>query len=153
MTATNLTVRLVEARDHASWSELFLAYGEFYETSFDDTVLSGVWSWLMLEDHPIRGFVAELEGQIVGFGHLRRHPDTFEAADSWFLDDLYTRPEARGAGIASAIIDAMAKYAQQRGGGTIRWITAQDNDRAQRLYDRIATKTSWVTYEKEIPRS
>jgi hypothetical protein len=29
----------------------------------------------------------------------------------------------------------------------VRWITAADNATAQRLYDRVATKTAWVTYD------
>jgi hypothetical protein len=29
----------------------------------------------------------------------------------------------------------------------VRWITAEDNARARRLYDRVAQKTHWVTYE------
>jgi hypothetical protein len=32
----------------------------------------------------------------------------------------------------------------------LRWITAADNVTAQKLYDRIATRTSWVTYEREL---
>lgn len=152
MSANKPVIRLVEPQDKDSWAKLFVAYGEFYETAFSEQVLEGVWSWLMEENHPVRGFVAELDGRLVGFAHLRRHPDTFEARDSWFLDDLFTEPESRGAGVASALIDTLSGYAHARGGGTIRWITAADNDRAQRLYDRIATKTAWVMYEKEVPR-
>ena len=151
MVNSAITTRLIEEQDKDQWVELFLAYGVFYETSFTTDIVEGVWRWLMTPDHPIRGFVAHDGSTLLGFAHLRRHPDTFEAADSWFLDDLFTAPEYRGAGVARALFDAMSSYAAQHGGGTLRWITAEDNDRAQRLYDRIATRTSWVMYEKDIP--
>jgi hypothetical protein len=32
----------------------------------------------------------------------------------------------------------------------IRWITREDNYRARAVYDRIATKTNWTTYDLTI---
>jgi hypothetical protein len=37
--------------------------------------------------------------------------------------------------------------AKRQGWPAVRWITAQDSVRARRLYDRVAKKTHWVTYE------
>jgi ribosomal protein S18 acetylase RimI-like enzyme len=143
------TIRPVASSDESAWRELFLAYGEFYETQFSPDTLDGVWSWLMSDDHPERGFVAEVAGAVVGFAHLQRQVDTFCAGTGWFLDDLYVHPDFRGQGVAGALIDALTRYAREHGGGDLRWITAADNHTAQKLYDRIATKTSWVMYEKD----
>lgn len=143
-------VRPIAAGDAARWRELFTAYGEFYETDFDDGVLDGVWAWLTDAEHPLVCLVAESAGRVVGFAHVREQPDTFTAGPGWFLDDLYTEPEARGSGAATALIAAIEQHAGAHGGGTIRWITAADNERAQRVYDRLATRTTWVTYEKEL---
>jgi len=147
-----LIIRPIAPGDRSQWEELFLAYGVFYETSFSPEILEGVWGWLVDPDHPVSGFVCESEGTLWGFAHLREHPDTFEAASSWFLDDLFTTPGHRGHGVGTALIEALSSHITTRGGGTLRWITAQDNVPAQRVYDRIATKTSWVMYEKETPR-
>jgi GNAT superfamily N-acetyltransferase len=106
----------------------------------------------MQEDHPLRGFVAEVEGQVAGFAHLRFQHDTFTAGAGWFLDDLFTDPDARGRGVATALITALDEYATAHGGGTLRWITADSNERARRLYDTLATPTTWVTYEREVGR-
>ncbi|HQE47242.1 MAG TPA: GNAT family N-acetyltransferase, partial [Rhodoglobus sp.] len=85
------------------------------------------------------------------FAHYRSHPDTFTGGRDWFLDDLYVDPDARGTGHATALIEHLADLARAAGpAGTLRWITAADNERAQRVYDRIATKTTWVTYEKSL---
>jgi ribosomal protein S18 acetylase RimI-like enzyme len=146
-------IRPIERRDHDSWRELFTAYGEFYETEFSPGVLDGVWTWLMDADHDVSALVAEAAGRggrsLVGFAHLRRLHDTFTAGPGWSLDDLYVIPDHRGEGIARSLIAACTATAHAAGGGTLRWITASDNTTAQRLYDTVATRTSWVTYEKE----
>ncbi|GAA1738463.1 GNAT family N-acetyltransferase [Microcella frigidaquae] len=148
--ATGVVVRAIEPRDHQRWRELFTAYGVFYETAFDDAVLDGVWAWLMDAGHPLVCLVAERDGALVGFAHLREQPDTFTAGPGWYLDDLYTEPAVRGSGAGTALLEAIAAHARSHGGGTIRWITAADNTRAQGVYDRLATRTSWVTYEWEV---
>lgn len=153
MTDTPATIRAIERRDHDDWARLFTAYGVFYETSFPHHVLEGVWDWLMDADHEVSALVAEHVApggqRLVGFAHLRRLHDTFTAGPSWFLDDLFVLPEHRGAGVARALIEACDATAHAAGGGTLRWITASDNSTAQRLYDKVATRTTWVTYERE----
>lgn len=147
---TGIVVRPITPRDHERWRALFTAYGVFYETAFDDAVLDGVWAWLMDAQHPLVCLVAERDGEVVGFAHLREQPDTFTAGPGWYLDDLYTEPAVRGSGAGTALLEAIAEHARAHGGGTIRWITAADNARAQGVYDRLATRTSWVTYEREV---
>lgn len=146
--ATTAT-RPIEPADRDAWQVLFSAYGVFYETSFAQHVLDGVWAWLMDDGHELRALVASVDERLVGFAHLRRLADTFTAGPAWFLDDLYVSPEHRGAGVARALIEACSATAHEAGGGTLRWITASDNVTAQRLYDRVATRATWVTYERE----
>jgi ribosomal protein S18 acetylase RimI-like enzyme len=142
-------VRDIREVDHDTWRELFRDYGVFYETQFSDLVLDGVWAWLMDAESDVCAVVAVDSGAVVGFAHYRSMPDTFTAARGWFLDDLYVAPDHRGAGAATALIEAVAERAASDGGGTLRWITGADNVTAQRVYDKIATRTSWVTYERE----
>jgi GNAT superfamily N-acetyltransferase len=148
---SELTIRAAWPDDEAEWRELFRAYGVFYETEFSDEVLEAVW-WQLLEDGSgIDALVAELDGTVVGLAHYRSHPDTFTGGRDWFLDDLFVDPEVRGAGVATALIEHLIGLARSsEPAGTLRWITADDNARAQRVYDRIAKKTSWVTYEVKL---
>ena len=145
-----VTVRPIAAGDRDAWAQLFVDYGVFYKTAFTPAVVDGVWSWLTDATHPTNALVAVSQpGDVVGFAIYRSVPDTFTAGLGWFLDDLFVDPAARGAGAASALIDAITTIAAAAGGGTLRWITASDNTRAQSVYNRIATRTTWVTYEKE----
>ena len=143
-------IRPIAPGDREAWQQLFRDYGVFYETEFGDDVYDGVWAWLLDPTHEVTGLVADDDGELVGFAHVRKLSDTFTAGPGWNLDDLYVVPERRGEGIARDLIETVARDAAAGGGGTLRWITAADNTTAQKLYDRIATRTSWVVYEQEL---
>lgn len=144
---TDVVVRPVAPGDEVAWRRLFRDYGVFYESDFDDAQLDHVWRLLLDPVGGVDALVAELDGEVVGIAHYRSHPDTFSRGRDWYLDDLFTDPAARGAGVASALIARLTEFARATGPGTLRWITAADNERAQRVYDRVATRTTWVTYE------
>jgi ribosomal protein S18 acetylase RimI-like enzyme len=150
VTESGIDIRPIAAADRSAWQELFRAYGVFYETDFPDEVFDGVWRWLLDPEHEVSALVADDGGELVGFAHIRRLTDTFTAGPAWFLDDLYVLPDRRGRGIASALIERAALDGAAAGGGTLRWITAADNTTAQKLYDRLATRSSWVVYEREL---
>jgi ribosomal protein S18 acetylase RimI-like enzyme len=148
--STAVEIRPIAIGDRAAWQELFRAYGVFYETEFSDGVFDRVWAWLRDPEHEVSALVADDSGELVGFAHIRRLSDTFTGGPGWFLDDLYVAPEQRGRGIARDLIERAARDGAAAGGGTLSWITAADNTTGQRLYDRIATRTTWVTYERKL---
>ncbi len=145
----SLTIRPIEPSDRAVWEKLFTAYGVFYETDFDAPVIDGVWRWLMDAEHPVNALVAVSNDTVTGFALFREQPDTFTAGPSWYLDDLYVDPATRGLGAGTALIAAITEHAVAHGGGTIRWITGAENATAQSVYDRVASKKTWITYELE----
>jgi ribosomal protein S18 acetylase RimI-like enzyme len=120
---------------------------------FDEAHLDHVATLLVTPGSGVDALVAEDDaeddaGRVVGFAHYRSHPDTFSSARDWYLDDLFVAEDARGHGAATALIEALVERARADGsGGTLRWITAATNERAQRVYDRVARRTTWVTYE------
>ena len=137
-------IRPIAAGDRAAWAELFVAYGVFYETDFTAEVVESTWSRLLDPTAGIDALVAEVEGEVVGFAHYRSHVDTFSTGRDWFLDDLFTAPAARGKGIATELIEHLKTLTD---GGTLRWITGEDNTTAQSVYNKLAKRTPWVTYE------
>lgn len=149
MSESTVTVRDIREDDHDDWRRLFVEYGVFYKTDFTPAVLDGVWAWLMDAESDVCAVVAVDDGRAYGFALYRQLPDTFTAGPAWFLDDLYVEPGHRGSGAGAALIDAVAERAASDGGGTLRWITAADNATARSVYDKLATKTTWVTYERE----
>jgi hypothetical protein len=51
--------------------------------------------------------------------------------------------------VATKLISALRDFADANGGGTISWITADDNLTAQSVYNKLATRAKWVTYEMD----
>lgn len=143
-----MEVRAVREDDKDDWKRLFRAYGVFYKTTMAEDTMHRVWGWLTDDAHPIFGLVAVDDGVVIGFAHYSRLLDTFTGGPEWFLDDLYVESFARGKGTATALIESISSHAAANGGGKLRWITAADNATAQSLYNKVANRTTWVTYEK-----
>ena len=143
-----VTIRHVAAGDRAAWDGLYAGYAAFYRVDQTPAMRDRVWGWLMDAGHETEGLVAcGPDGTVIGLAHYRAFARPLSASAGGFLDDLFVDPAARGSGAAEALIAALRGIGTARGWTVIRWITAADNTRARRLYDRVAAETSWVTYD------
>lgn len=142
-----LTARPLQPQDETAWRDLYRGYADFYKVPMNDTILAATWSWLMDEWHPLEGLLASQGAEAIGFAHFRTQPKPLLGEDAGFLDDLFVQPANRGAGAARLLINELATIARARGWKSVRWITAEDNAVARRLYDQVSSATSWVTYE------
>ena len=144
-----ITVRPIAAGDRAGWDMLYQGYASFYGVDQTAAMRDRVWGWLMDPGHEVTGFVAEAGG-VVGLAHVRAFARPLSATVGGFMDDLFVAPEARGTGAAEALIAAVRAHGVAQGWSVIRWITAEDNARARAVYDRVAVKTAWVTYDIKL---
>lgn len=136
------------AEEHrADWERLYAAYAEFYKVEQTQEMRERVWGWIMDPDHELEAMVALAAGRPIGLAHYRPFTRPLMAAMGGFLDDLYVEPEQRGTGIAERLIQRLCDIGKERGWTLIRWITQDHNYRARGLYDRLATRTHWITYD------
>lgn len=145
-----MEIRAVRASDKAEWAALYAGYAAFYKVEQTEAMRETVWGWLMDSAHGTEGLVAEIDGALVGLAHFRPYARPLSASVGGFLDDLFVGPAARGSGAAEALITALGDLGRARGWTVIRWITAEDNYRARGLYDRLADRTKWVTYDIKL---
>ncbi len=146
-----ITTRPVTQDDFDRWNALYEGYAQFYKVAQDQGMRDTVWGWLHDENHQTEGFVAQdASGKVIGLAHYRPFARPLAAASGGFLDDLFVDPQARGSGAADALIEALKTEGETRGWSVIRWITADDNYRARAVYDKIATRTQWLTYDIKI---
>ncbi len=150
MSTSDVVVRPIEPADHDAWQGLFHAYRTFYEYDVDQEVVDRIWGWINDEGNEVNALVAELDGTVVGFAHHREFSRPSSGKRGLYLDDLFTTPEVRGKGVGRALIDRLGEMARERGMNKVRWITAADNATAQRLYDDMAERTTWVTYDFRV---
>ena len=146
-----LSVRGIEPGDRARWEELYLGYATFYRVHQTPEMRATVWSWLMESTHEMAGLLAFYENSpAIGLAHFRSFARPLTATTGLFLDDLFVDPDHRGTGAADLLIRAIADKGRARGCSVVRWITAEDNYRARGLYDRVASRTPWVTYDIKL---
>ena len=86
----------------------------------------------------------------MGLAHFRAFARPSTATTGGFLDDLFVDPGFRGGRVADALIERLAEIGRERGWSVIRWITADDNYRARGVYDRLAQRTMWMTYDIKL---
>ena len=99
----------------------------------------------------MEGLAAEApDGRAVGLAHFRAFARPSRAATGGFLDDLFVDPAFRGGRVADALIEHLSEIGRERGWSVVRWITADDNYRARGVYDRLAQRTMWVTYDLKL---
>lgn len=146
-----LAITQLDRDDYTEWKSLYRAYGEFYNMPLDQKTLDTVWSWIFDSKNPFYALIAKDEqGNGVGLMHYREMPSPLRGAVVGFLDDLYIKPHYRGNGAVDAMFDALNDAAKAHGWPFVRWITAENNYRARAVYDRVATKTHWQTYQMDI---
>ena len=140
-----INIRHPQRDDFQTWQITYRAYLTFYKTSLTDEQLQKVWSWII--DKKLYCLMAELNGRVIGLVHFRDFIRPVKAEQALFMDDLIVLPEFHGQGVGYQLIDAVKEYAKSNQYSIIRWITAADNQQAMKLYDAVAHKTSWVTYD------
>lgn len=131
------------------WAALFRAYRVFYKLTPDEAIVERVWSWIHDPAHETNALLAISEdAQVMGLAHYRRFARPSTGSVGLWLDDLFTDPEHRGKGIGRTLINSITDLGERDDCSVIRWITAADNLPGQHLYDTLATKTTWITYDK-----
>jgi RimJ/RimL family protein N-acetyltransferase len=147
----DVEVRPLAADDRVQWDRLYQAYAEFYKVEQTPEMRDRVWSWLHDPAHEVKCLVALKDsGELIGITHYRPFSRPLAAAMGCYLDDLFVTPQARGSGAVDALIGGVKAVSAKHGWSVVRWITAEDNYRARGVYDRVASRTQWVTYEIKL---
>ena len=135
--------------DRDAWDRLFRAYIDFYGRSEPDAMYERAWREFQ-DGSRLHALAARVDGRVVGLTHFFVHPST-SGPDVCYLQDLFTEPEARGRGVARALIAAVTDWARTQGCGRVYWNTQASNATARRLYDRVARDTGFVRYQIDLP--
>lgn len=148
---SEITIVPPKAAHRPDWERLYAGYAAFYKVEQTPEMRARVWEWIHDPAHEVEGLVAlDGSGRPIGLTHFRPYSRPLMAATACFLDDLFVDPAARGSGAAQALIRAVSETARARGWTLVRWITAEDNYRARAVYDRLAVRTNWVTYDLKL---
>jgi GNAT superfamily N-acetyltransferase len=99
-----------------------------------------------------RGVAEALLGYLgddpAGFALFFHNFSTFLGRPGIYLEDLYVRPEFRGAGVGRALLVHLAGLARERGCGRLEWSVLDWNEPAIGFYKGIGASpvSGWTVY-------
>lgn len=147
-------VRDVVRADFGQWRPLWDGYQAFYgrvgPTAVPEAIMATTWSRFFDAYEPVHGLVAEHEGQLIGLVHFIFHRNTGMIGPTCYLQDLFTSEAARGRGVGQALINAVYDRARAAGSSRVYWHTHTTNTIAMQLYDKLADKSGFVVYRKDV---
>jgi GNAT superfamily N-acetyltransferase len=145
-------IHTVAEEDLEDLLPLVRGYCDFYAVAPPDEALLAM-SRALIADPELEGvqLIARDEGgQAVGFATIFWSWSTLSAARIGVMNDLFVDAEARGGGVAEALIAECRERCRERGARWLSWQTAKDNLRAQAVYERVGAKREeWVDYSLE----
>jgi GNAT superfamily N-acetyltransferase len=91
--------------------------------------------------------IAEADGAPVGFALWFYNYSTFRGRHGIWLEDLFVRPEARGAGAGKALLKRLAERCVEQGLARLEWAVLDWNAPSIAFYDSLgaATLDDWMT--------
>ena len=83
-----------------------------------------------------------------GFALFFHSFSTFLGRPSIYLEDLYVRPEFRGAGVGRVFLRHLARLAKDRGCGRLEWWVLDWNEPAIKFYEELGAVPmgDWTVY-------
>lgn len=146
-------VAIAGEHDLGELLRLLRGYCDFYDVAPPDERLEAL-SRALIADPRCEGvqlLARDDAGTAVGFATVYWSWQTLSAARLGVMNDLFVAPDARGRGVAEALIAACRDACAAHGASTLAWQTALDNTRAQAVYDRVGGRRSqWLDYSLDV---
>lgn len=87
------------------------------------------------------------KNDVIGFATVYFTFTSTIASKVAVLNDLYIVNSQRGQGVGKALIQHCKEFAKSKSAVRLQWVTAPDNETAQKLYDSLDTnKSTWYFY-------
>ena len=149
-----IDVRDVEPEDREDWLKLWEGYNAFYErlgpTALPSAVTDMTWARFFDAQEPVHCLVADDGDRVVGLAHYIFHRNTIMLGPTCYLQDVFTSEQARGRGVGRALIGAVYDRARAAGAMRVYWHTHESNATARGLYDKIAERSGFIVYRKDL---
>jgi GNAT superfamily N-acetyltransferase len=142
-------IRELSEDDFFNWKILWNEYLKFYQTSVEDIVYETTFKRLVSSRQPNQNaLVAAQDSDLIGLVHYIYHPHNWKIEDVCYLQDLFVLPSMRGTGVGRALIESVYSTSDRNETSTVYWLTENSNKLARKLYDNIASVTSFIKYSR-----
>ncbi|MEM1273755.1 MAG: GNAT family N-acetyltransferase [Pseudomonadota bacterium] len=146
---SSFQIRALVPDDRPAWDRLWHAYLAFYNTALPGEIYDLTFArYTDPGREDMRGWMAWEGTAALGLVHVIAHTHGWRAEPVSYLQDLFTVPEARGKGVARALIETVYADADDAGRPSVYWLTQAGNTTARKLYDRLGLKTDFIKYAR-----
>lgn len=136
-----LSIRPATAADLPLIAQLIRDLAEYeklaHEVRFDEAVLE---QKLFGERPYAEVVIGEIDGTPQGFALFFHNFSTFEGKPDIYLEDLFVRPGARGAGLGKALLAHLARLAVERDCARLEWSVLDWNEPAIGFYRALGAR-------------
>lgn len=130
-------IRNAEKNDSKTIFKFILKIAE-YEKMQDEVINSiELVEKVIFDDNAAKVFIAEEDGNPVGFALFFETYSTFVGKKGIHLEDLYVDSEKRGQGYGKALFKAVAEYTQNGGYGRMEWVCLDWNKPSIDFYESM----------------
>ena len=144
-----MTIREVRVEDVPSVVKLVHELAD-YERAADECALTDeqLHAALFGPSPALFGFVAELDGEVVGFALWFLNFSTWRGTHGIYLEDLFVQPAHRGRGLGKDLLRALAAVCVERGYSRLEWSVLDWNEPAIGFYKRLGASplSGWTVY-------
>lgn len=113
------------------------------------------YAWFLgtqLRDKDVVVLVAEKQAAVVGYVYAGLEPQSWKELREacGFIHDVVVDERGRRGGVATALIEAAAAWLREQGAPRVILWTAQPNEAAQRLFERVGFRRTMVEMTREL---
>ena len=113
------------------------------------------YAWFLgtqLREEDVVVFVAERESSIVGYVYAALEPQSWKELREacGFIHDIVVDESGRRSGVATLLMEAAIGWLRERGAPRVVLGTAQRNDAAQRLFERLGFRRTMIEMTREL---
>jgi len=150
MTKPTIVIRFVGPDERAVWEPLWNGYIAFYKATLAAGASDVAWARFHDGNEPMHLLGAYVDGRLTGIVQYLFHRSSWTPGDYCYLQDLFVDDNARGLGLGRALIEAVYARAKEAGASRVYWQTHETNLTAMRLYDKVAERSGFVVYRKQL---
>jgi ribosomal protein S18 acetylase RimI-like enzyme len=113
------------------------------------------YAWFLssqLKDEDAVIFVAERDGAIIGYVYAGLEPRSWKELrePAGFIHDVAVEESSRRLGVAQMLLEAAIEWLRAKGAPRVMLWTAEHNEAAQRLFDRLGFRRTMIEMTREL---
>ena len=145
-----IEIRPVVPADHAAWLPLWQGYLDFYQSALPTETSAVTWQRFLDPSEPTHAALAWRGDQAVGLVQWIFHRSNWSVENSCYLQDLFVAADPRRTGTGRRLIEHVYAQARAAGASRVHWLTHESNGNAMQLYQRIAERSGFIQYRKNL---